>query len=366
VAPGPVEEGISSVCSYCDRNFPDISKIDLSRRSFLRNSALAAAAVTMAVPLGFSRPAMAVSPITLKSTHGGGICNAALFAAHANKLAAADGVTIEFVETPNFADMVTFIGMGQVDVSMMPYTSFMALYDAGAPVKIVAGGGVQGCALIARPGIDSPEKVKGKVLGTFQLDTLEVLPYDWLKKHGIKYSDVTVRYIGGNAEIMEAFKAGGVDIAAVIEPLATQLLRDVPGSVQLTDGVDLYGPDYTDCVFCARQELIDSNPGAIQAIIKAMLVGQSMWEQDRAGMIKQLVGPYYRLPPEDMAIAAEKQPVKVDQRAQQDFILGRVDSMMEMGYIKKKPGTDAINWSMLEAAIAEVPDVYAKLKHKSA
>ena len=36
--------------------------------------------------------------------------------------------------------MVTFLGMGQVDVGLMPYTSFMALHDAGAPVKIVAGG----------------------------------------------------------------------------------------------------------------------------------------------------------------------------------------------------------------------------------
>jgi NitT/TauT family transport system substrate-binding protein len=39
---------------------------------------------------------------------------------------------------------------------------------------------------------------------------------------------------------------------------------------------------------------------------------------------------------------------------------------MAMGYIKKKPGKDAIDWSLLEAAIADVPDVYAKLKYKSA
>ncbi len=31
-----------------------------------------------------------------------------------------------------------------------------------------------------------------------------------------------------------------------------------------------------------------------------------------------------------------------------------------------KPGRDAIDWSLLEQAIAEIPDVYAKLEHKSA
>ena len=59
-----------------------------------------------------------------------------------------------FVNTPTFAEQVTFLGMGQVDIGLMPYTSFMALYDAGAPVKIVAGGGVEGCVIVARPGLD--------------------------------------------------------------------------------------------------------------------------------------------------------------------------------------------------------------------
>jgi ABC-type nitrate/sulfonate/bicarbonate transport system substrate-binding protein len=113
----------------------------------------------------------------------------------ARQLAKDDGVTLEFVNTPSFADQVTFIGTGQVDVSVMPYTNFMALYDAGAPVKIVAGGGVQGVYIVAQPGLDTPEKLKGKTLGTFQNDTLEVLPYDWLKKNGVSYKDVTVRYM---------------------------------------------------------------------------------------------------------------------------------------------------------------------------
>jgi NitT/TauT family transport system substrate-binding protein len=37
-----------------------------------------------------------------------------------------------------------------------------------------------------------------------------------------------------------------------------------------------------------------------------------------------------------------------------------------MGYIKKKPGHDAIDWTLLEQAINEVPEVYPQLKYKSA
>ena len=87
-------------------------------------------------------------------------------------------MTLEFVNTPTFAEMVTFFGAGMVDVSVLTYTSFIGLYDKGAPVKIVGGGGIEGCVIVAQPGLDTPAKLKGKTLGTFQMDTLEVLPYD--------------------------------------------------------------------------------------------------------------------------------------------------------------------------------------------
>ena len=153
----------------------------LNRRSFLKASALGT--ITMAVGGGMmGLPGSARAASSIKGTHGNGFCNVSFFITHARQLAKEDGLTLEFVNTPSFADQVTFLGTGQVDVSVMPYTNFMALYDAGAPVQIVAGGGVQGVYIVAQPGLDTPAKLKGKTLGTFQNDTLEVLPYDWLKR----------------------------------------------------------------------------------------------------------------------------------------------------------------------------------------
>ena len=102
---------------------------------------------------------------------------------------------------------------------MIPYTNFMTLYVANARVKIVAGGGVQGVYIAAQPGLDSPAKLKGKTLGTFQNDTLEVLPYDWLKKNGVAYKDITVRYMDSMGEMVAAFKAGAIDIASTTRTL---------------------------------------------------------------------------------------------------------------------------------------------------
>jgi NitT/TauT family transport system substrate-binding protein len=335
----------------------------LNRRSFLKASALGT--ITMAGGM-MGLPGSARAARTVRATHGSGFCNVAFFITHARQLAKDDGLTLEFVNTPSFADEVTFLGTGQADVSMLPYTNFMTLYDAGAPVKIIAGGGVQGVYIVAQPGLDTPAKLKGKTLGTFQNNTLEVLPYDWLKKNGVAYKDVTIRYMDSIGDMMAAFKAGSIDIASTIEPYGSALLSDVKGSVLLSDGVDIYGPQYTDCVLAASTALLAKDPNSVKALIKAMLKAQLLWEQDRERLLTELVGTYYKTSLDDARIGGKAQPAKVDQRAQTDFILNRVDSVMAMGYIKKKPGKDAIDWSLLEQAIAEVPDVYSKLKYKSA
>jgi len=261
---------------------------------------------------------------------------------------------------------VTFLGIGQVDLGLMPYTSFIALFNAGAPVKIVAGGGVEGCAIVARPGLDSPQKLKGKTLGTFQLDTLEVMPYDWLKKNGVAFKDVDVRYMGSTPEAVEAFKAGAIDWICTIEPYGTALLNDVKGSHKLSDGRDIYGEGYTDCVLACRANLIKENAAGLKAIIKGMMKAQHMAETQQAETLKKLVGTYYKTSMENATLAMGKQPAVVDARKQTDFILQRTDSLIEMGYIKNKPGRDAIDWSLIEQVIAENQDLYSKLKYKAA
>ena len=167
------------MCDHVPLSPSALSGMDFSRRGFLRTAG--AGALTVAISGGLSGHAHAAEA-HIKSVHGSGFCNLNYFLTEAKQLAKDDGVILDFVVTPIAAEMVTFLGAGQVDAALIPYTSFIALYDKGAPVKIVGGGGIQGCVLVAQPGLDSPEKLKGKTLGTFQMDTLEVLPYDWLKK----------------------------------------------------------------------------------------------------------------------------------------------------------------------------------------
>ncbi len=340
---------------------------DFSRRGFLKTT-LAGSAATIALPAGLASllmPAAAHAATTIKATHGSGFCNMGIFLAEERDLAKADGVDLEFVVTPSNTEITTMFGAGLVDISMIPYSNFLTLYDAGAPVKIIAGGGVQGCIIVAKPGIKSSADLKGKSFGTFQADTLEVLPYDYLKKAGLSFKDVDIKYLNTSPELAQAFIAGAVDAICHIEPYASQCLSSVSGATVLTDGIDLYGPGYSDCVLAARTPLLEENPKAVKAIIKALMVAQSQAEADKTAALNDTVGKYYKTSMEAAINASNKQPIVVDQRGQTQFILDRGMSMKELGYVKKLPDKAAFDWSFLESVISENPALYASLKLKS-
>jgi NitT/TauT family transport system substrate-binding protein len=249
---------------------------------------------------------------------------------------------------------------------MIPYSNFMTLYDAGAPVKIVAGGGVEGCIIVAKEGIKSAADLKGKSFGTFQADTLEVLPYDYLKKAGLSFKDVDVRYLDTSPELAQAFIAGAVDAICHIEPYATQCVLQRKGATVLSDGTDLYGKGYSDCVLAARTPLLEKNPMAVKAVIKALMVAQSQAEANKTAALNDTVGKYYKTSMEAAVDASSKQPIVVDHRNQTQFIIDRGTSMKELGYVKKEPDNGAFDWSLLDAVIAENKALYDSLKLKSA
>ncbi len=142
------------MCERCGNTYHKIQ--EASRRGFLKGGA--AAAASLAIPAGLigASEAAAKGLTRIKATHGGGLCNLGIFLAKERQLAEADGVELDFVVTPTTTDVVTLFGAGMVDVSVIPYSNFITLVDAGAPVQIVAGAGVEGCILIGSEGISSP------------------------------------------------------------------------------------------------------------------------------------------------------------------------------------------------------------------
>ena len=331
----------------------------MDRRDFLCRCG-AGGMWTAAMLAGINRPALA-GQLTVKATHGSGLCNMAIFLAHARKMTEPYGINLEFVNAPASADIAAIFGSGQVDLSSIPYSNFFTLIDKGAPVKIVAGTGAEGCVIVSQPGIDSPEKLMGKSLGTFQADTLEVLPYDWVTAHGGDWAKMDVKFLGSSPEIVQAFVNGAVDSICHIEPYATQAIKAVEGAHMLSDGSDIYGPYYTDCVIAVSDRLIDADRDAVKNLIRAFMLAQHESEKDRMQACRDTVGTYYKTDFETLIDASTKQFLMIDQRRHTQFMIERSQSMMNLGYTRKPIDESAFDWSMLEEVIAEEPELYRSL-----
>lgn len=337
----------------------------MNRRGFLR--ATGAATLTMAIAPSLLGGVARAASGSLTATHGAGFCNLNLFLSHVMHTVQDEGVELELITTPTFADEVTMIGAGQIDVGIMPYTTFLALYDAGVPVRVIGGGGVGGVGIVAQAGLKTAEDFKGKTLGTFQNDTLEIMAYDWFKKNGVAWKDLNIRYFDTTPESAQAFMSGAVDILTTIEPYGTIIQKDKPEAIFLSDGTDVYGtPHYSDCILGVRAGLLEENPGALKALIKGMMEAQLMAESDQEGTLTKLLGSYYKTDMDRAKIAMSKQPAVVDARSQKQFILDRGQSLMELGYIKKAPDASVMDFTLLEQVIAENAELFGKLKYKSA
>ena len=182
----------------------------------------------------------------------------------------------------------------------------------------------------------------------------------------MSFADVDVRYMNTSPELAQAFIAGAIDAICHIEPYATQCVQARAGASVLSDGTDLYGPGYSDCVLAARVPLLESNPDAVKAVIKSLMEAQAQAEADIETALADTVGAYYKTTMEAARDASAKQPIVVDQRDQTQFIIERGVSMSELGYVRTLPDENAFDWTFLEAAIAENPDLYASLQRKSA
>ncbi|HEY9622474.1 MAG TPA: ABC transporter substrate-binding protein [Crinalium sp.] len=310
---------------------------------------------------GSSSPATARA---IKFSHGSGLCNMPLFYASEKRLFEKYGFSGSTALTPLNADIAAQLATGQVEMAVIPFTNAIAAYTQGASFQVVAGSGIQGLIMVARPDIKSFQDLKGKKVGTFQADTLDIIVYDYLKKNNMSYQDVNMVYFGDSTEMLNAYLAGQVDSISSIEPYATKAKDSTNGNI-LGDGTDIYGQGYPDCVVAARKELIEKEPEVVKNVIRTFFEAEYDIENDFEDAAKTTVDKYYKTDLASLLKAAQAQPPGVDIRDKRDFMYSRAESMLALNYINKKPDDNFVNFTLLEQVIQESPDLWNRVKVKA-
>lgn len=311
-----------------------------------------------------SEAQQASSSRAIKFSHGTGLCNMPLFYSAEKQLFQKYGISGSAALTPLASDIAAQLATGQVEMSVIPFTNAIAAYTQGASFRVVAGSGVEGLIVVAKPEIQSFEQLKGKKVGTFQADTLDIVVYDYIKQKGLTYDDVEMVYFGDATELLNAYLVGQVDAISHIEPYATKARNETDGNV-LGNGTDIYGQHYPDCVLAARNELIEQEPQVVKDVIRTFFEAQYQIENDFQEAAKTTVGKYYKTDLESVLTAAEAQPPGVDIRNKRDFMYERAQSMKELNYINKDPDENFVDFALLEEVIQESPDLWERVKVKT-
>ncbi len=185
-----------------------------------------------------------------------------------------EDVKVTYKTFPDGAAFMTALKTGDITAGLVGPGPVMNNYANGADVKIVAGASSGGTVVVAskQSGIQSIDDLSGKTFITPGVGcTHDVQMETFLKDYGITSARIggTLKHVTGNpAQYSAMFESGKVDIAAVPEPWASQLVND--GAKIIVDTKDIaYGTTLPNTVLVTSGKLIKEDKELVQKIVSA-------------------------------------------------------------------------------------------------
>lgn len=293
-----------------------------------------------------------------------GYCNLSLFLASRRTDVENSDLRIKLKYIANPGDHVSALeSPGGPQAAVTPFTNVITGFGNNHSVRIIAGSGMNGLAILARPDIKSIDDLRGRRLGTFRADTLEALGYDAVKRSGLE-KQVQFVYFAEALEPLTALKNGEVDAITHVEPFVSQLSAEHKMNILLR-GEDLWETDHPDCVLISTVKNIKEHRDSLKKLILEMLVSQAEVEKNLPAVAKDMAQPFYQMSPEELIKAARAQFPQVDITDKKEFILSKGQLLVDLGYIKSPPSEELFDFSLLEEVIKENPQITAELQHKS-
>ncbi|HEY2207082.1 MAG TPA: ABC transporter substrate-binding protein [Pseudonocardia sp.] len=141
----------------------------------------------------------------------------------------------------------------------------------GESVRLIAGSTSAGAQLVVKPGITSPEQLKGQTIATPQAgNTQDVALKKWLKEHNLPVGTgpdaVTVQNLD-NPRTLDLFKSGQVAGGWLPEPWSSRLVG--AGATVLVDERTLWpGGQFPTTVLIVRTDFLRQHPDTVQALLR--------------------------------------------------------------------------------------------------
>ena len=148
-----------------------------------------------------------------------------------------EGLNVQAVHVRGAAPVVQNLMAGQSQIGMIGATVVATAAIQGNKDLVMIGGvtNVMAFAVAARPGIESPQVIKGKKLAVARLGGTTDFVVDYaLKQWKMQRNDISILQIGNEADRLAAMKAGQIDLSVftptylpVIEKAGMKVLLDL-------------------------------------------------------------------------------------------------------------------------------------------
>jgi NitT/TauT family transport system substrate-binding protein len=314
------------------------------RRRFLSTcgcTTLAISSVGLALLAAADRAEAQAGGRVLRVGHLPAGCVSHVLLAKQRNLFAAAGLNVQLTQFNGPAENLQALVAGSLDACHNPWTMAMAAYGEGTKdLRIVGGSGQAGIELVARKGtvktVDEFIAAAGKGLrvGTLKLDTLELVGYGTMSKHGKSYKDYSMTFFPSMVGMAEALFNSAVDVCTLAQPYAETVVRQADG-IYLTDSNSVWGPEAPDCVITSNTKGIAAHSATMTAYMKVLQASAAAMAKDYDAAINDLA-PIYGAPKPILAAALKRQaPNPVIRTAGANGIRSGMKYLMELGYFKE-------------------------------
>ena len=186
-----------------------------------------------------------------------------------------EDVEIKYITFPDGGAFMTALKTGEIDAGLVGPGPVMNNYTNGADVKIIAGASSGGTHIVAskESGIESVEDFEGKTFITPGIGcTHDVQMETFLEDYGVSSARIggTLKHVTGNpAQYGGMFESGKVDLAAVPEPWASQLVKDVGAKIIVDSNEISFGKTLPNTILVTSNQAVEADKEAIEKIVKA-------------------------------------------------------------------------------------------------
>ena len=221
-----------------------------------------------------------------------------------------EGLNVQAVHVRGAAPVVQNLMAGQSQLGMIGATVVATAAIQGDKDLVMIGGvtNVMAFAVAARPGIESPQAIKGKKLAVARLGGTTDFVVDYaLKQWKMQRNDISILQIGNEADRLAAMKAGQIDLS-VFTPTYLPVIEKAGMKVLLD--LEKLGVPYALNGYASTRSYIAKNRPIVVGFMRGVIKAIRRTKSDRE-FSRKILEKYVRIDDPQFINAALDQQVRI-------------------------------------------------------